>query len=102
VPYILRKVAQHASGPSITMNCVQVLKMVNYHESLMNINFSGFTYRMLAAPRGNEMPMRIHCFAHCKIPVKAVVTVVPYTEDVSVGHLCGTSLTTGEVAFFTL
>ena len=54
------------------------------------------------APRNNEISMRIHDFLHCKIPVKAVVTVDPYTDDVSVGQLCATSRTTDEVTFFSL
>jgi len=35
VSYILRYVEQQSSRLSVTMNCVEILKMVNCHDSLM-------------------------------------------------------------------
>jgi len=62
------------------MNCTEILKMVNYHDSFNGCKFllnSGFTYRMLETPRDSEMSMKIHCLLHYKILVKAVVTLDP-------------------------
>jgi hypothetical protein len=42
------------------------------------------------------------CLFYYKIPVKALVTVDPYTDDVSIGQLCGTSRTTDKITFLTL